>query len=300
MSIDGSGTRDDLIADARAAGHEVTVRMITDWVARGLLDQPTRQPKGRGHGSNKGLYSQNQRRLFITLLGKRPSNHLRSLARVPLYLWLYWGDDYVPTRQAIRAFDTWLGDFRVSKEAAKQAAQQLLGRVDHPDATSTARRALLKVLADIAYHGRIDEEALSKAAEAVFEPEHRLIKRAVGPVAAPLTTDNVVNLLSVRLQAAQHFRDGFVTEDHLEQARSLILETRADYLVELPGMASQVPDQLVGAFQHPSDEMKALNCGTDLLTMLGIQLRINSGRRQEHVTEFNIASTVHYRTLPHN
>lgn len=274
MSLDRPGSVDDLVADARAAGHQISTRLITDWVGHGLLDRPRRRPKGRGHGSGKGEYSANQRRLFLTLLDKRlTSQHIRSLARVPLFIWLYWGDDYVPTRQALRAFTTWLGDFRVNKAAARKAAQQFLGQLNNPQATSAARRELLDTLTDAAYCGRIDREQLRDAVADVFEPDRSVIHRAIGPVRAPLTTDSIVELIEARLSAAQRVGDGDITEQQLVLARQAHLCHLAEYLNQLPNMAAEAPANLAAAFSAPTVQALADNCGTDLLTILGLQQR---------------------------
>jgi len=279
MLINGPGTREDLVADAHATGHEITVRLITDWVSRGLLDQPTRQPKGYGRGSDKGLYSENQRRLLLSLLDKRASNHLRSLARIPLFVWLYWGDDHVPTRQALRALTTWVDDFRTSKEAASQAARLIIGQVDHPLASAEARRSLLELLTESAYCGRVDEPRIRQAVHAVFEPEHVLIKRVAGPLSAPMSTDSVVRLFTARLSAAQAVRRGVVVESQLVQAREAHRTNMAEYVARLPGMASQVPEQLADAFRQPSAQMMAETCGTDILTVLGLEFFVSDAKK---------------------
>jgi hypothetical protein len=274
VSVDRPGSIDELVADARSAGYQIGPRLITDWVAHGLLDRPKRRPKGRGHGSDKGEYAANQRRLFLTLLDKRlTSPHIRSLARIPLFIWLYWGDDYVPTRQALRAFTTWLGDFRVSKAAARKATQQFLGQLDNPQATSAARRELRDTLTAAAYCGRIDREQLRDAVAAVFEPGRSVIHRAIGPVRAPLTTDSIVELIEARLGAAQSVVGGDITEQQLSLARQAHLRHLAEYLNLLPNMTAEVPANLTAAFSAPTAQTLASNCGTDLLTVLGLQQR---------------------------
>lgn len=133
-SISGPGTIDDLVADAHAAGYpDMTVRRIHDWIAKGLLDQPRLRTRRRG--SDKAEHSADQRRLLLLVLDKRQQvAHLNALAQVPLTLWLWW-DGYVPTRQAQRAWVTWVGRGRRSQEVAREGAEGLLGQVGHPLAT---------------------------------------------------------------------------------------------------------------------------------------------------------------------
>lgn len=98
------GTIDDLLLDAREAGHpDVTERLINTWTAKGLLDHPRPRPAQRG--SHKAEHPASQRRLLLVLLEQRrrdPQPKLHTLAQVPLWLWLRC-DDWVPTRQAHKA-----------------------------------------------------------------------------------------------------------------------------------------------------------------------------------------------------
>jgi hypothetical protein len=91
------------VTQSARAGYEITVRLIRDWAQAGLLDRPRKRPAGRGRGSNQALYPANQRELLLTLLSKRAGNGISSLARIPVGIWMYWGDEYVPLRQARRA-----------------------------------------------------------------------------------------------------------------------------------------------------------------------------------------------------
>ena len=149
MTINGPGTVDDLVADAAEAGYQITVRLVRDWTQAGLLDRPHKRPAGKGHGSRQALYPENQRKLLLTLLSKRPGNGIPSLARIPVGIWMYWGDEYEPLRQARRAMLTWIGDPRSSLRRASETARTILGQLDNPAATPAARRQLRKVLTDI-------------------------------------------------------------------------------------------------------------------------------------------------------
>src|SRR5258708_18588146 len=96
MGSTGPGPVDVRGVDAAAAGYEVTVRLVRDWTQAGLLDRPRKRPAGRGRGSSPALYPENQRKLLLTLLSKRPGNSIKSLARIPAGIWMYWGDEDVP------------------------------------------------------------------------------------------------------------------------------------------------------------------------------------------------------------
>jgi hypothetical protein len=52
----------------------------------------------------------------------RPTNNIRSLARIPVGVWLNWGNEYAPTSQTRRALSTWLGDPRSSRRLVPGAS----------------------------------------------------------------------------------------------------------------------------------------------------------------------------------
>ena len=268
------GTVDDLMADARSAGFQATPRLVTDWVSHGLLDRPDLQPKGRGRGSDKGLYPASQRNLFLTLLDKRrTATHVRALARIPLSIWLYAGDDFVPTRQALRVFTTWIGDSRASLAQARWASRQVVGQLNNADAAEQDRRALLTTLTDIAYTGRADHDELDSRIRAVFEPYGSTVPKAVGHPAAPLMTSSIIDIVDARMLAARSLAQGEATENDLQDARQQHLISLAEYVAQLPTLAAHAPPHLATMFGPITDQTLVDNCGNDLLTVLGLQLR---------------------------
>jgi hypothetical protein len=283
VTISGPGTIDDLVADAAEAGYEITVRLVRDWTQAGLLDRPRKRPAGRGRGSSQALYPENQRQLLLTLLSKRPDNGIPSLARIPVGIWMYWGDEYVPLRQARRALLTWIGDPRVSLRRAKETAQAILGQLDNPAATPAARRELRNALTDIGYTGRLDTDRLERAVFDVFEPDNRQIRRAVGHPAAPLMADSVIGVAEARLTAVGLLRDGRVTDQAFYQARHAHLMAYAEYAANQPIFAGSAPDP---DMYEPVTAEKALNdCCTHLLTAIGLE-----AMHPERATQLRAAS----------
>lgn len=270
----GPGTIDDLIADAKASGYVVGPRLITDWVSLGLLDRPVRRSLGRGRGSDKALYSGNQRKLLVTLLHHRKSvRNISTLAKIPLALWVYYGDEYVSLEQAKRAFRTWLGDYRTSRERAEWSAREMLAQLDNPEAAPADRRRLRQALADIAYTGELDMTALEDAVSAVFEPRISLLRRAVGPPGALITVDVVMSLIQARLAAAKLLRDGRITDVQLKEARQAHIAHSVEYEALRPQFADQAGPELAGLFKPVTFEEKVNTCCVDLLTILGLRLR---------------------------
>ena len=222
------GTIDDMVADAAAAGYPANVRLIRDWTQQGLLDSPRRRPAGKGHGSAAALYSASQRDLLLALLYHRPGKSISSLARIPVAIWMYWGDEYVPVHQAHRALRCHLGDpqsraysreaTRASKDRAHATARAVLRQLDNPRATPAARRELLDVLTETAWTGRPDFGMLERAITAVFDAGSTQIRRATGHPAAPVTTEAMVTSVRARLAAVSALTAGQVTGEMLAQA----------------------------------------------------------------------------------
>ena len=262
----------DMVADAADRGYKVTVRLIRDWSQQGLLDYPQKRPAGKGHGSAPALYAANQRNLLLTLLHHRPGNHISSLARIPVAIWMYWGEEYVPLRQTRRALMTWLGDPRISKHAAKDAAHAVLGQIDSPRATSQARRELLAVLTEANYTGRPDFPRIEQAIRAVFEPGTKQVRRVVGHPAAPMMTDSLIGVMKARLTAVTALKNGQVRDEALLQARDAHLFAYADYAAKQPLLAAATPAKLPRLYEPVTAET-ALNqsCG-HLLTAIGLEL----------------------------
>lgn len=269
-AITEPGTIDELVADAAQRGHVVGVRLIRDWTERGLLDYPQHRPAGKGHGSRPALYPASQRNLLLTLLHHRPTNTVRSLARIPVGIWTYWGDEFVPASQALRAMNTWLGNPRVSLAQARQTAQAILRQLDHPDATAAARRELLETVSKIANTSRVDFPGLERAVRNVFEPGHNRIRRAVGHPAAPMMAQSIVDVTRARLTAVSRLKAGKVTEDEFRQARHLHLITYAEYAAEQPQLAATAPAGHRDMYEPVTAEQALINCCGHLLTTIGM------------------------------
>ena len=272
MPIAEPGTIDDLVADAARAGHPITVRLLRDWTQVGLLDQPRKRPSGRGRGSSQALYPANQRELLLTLLAKRPGNGISSLARIPVGIWMYWGDEFVPLRQARRAMLTWLGNPRASLRRARQTAKTIVGQLDNPAATPAARRELRNVLTEISYAGQFDEDRLERAAFDVFEPQVSQIRLVLGHPAAPLMVDSVIAAIKARVIAAAHLSENRVANEVFYRARHSHLTRYAEYAVRQPVFASSTPPQSLGMYE-PVTAPTALNeCCIHLLTTIGLEI----------------------------
>ncbi|WP_300609105.1 hypothetical protein [Trebonia sp.] len=276
------GTIDDLVRDADVAGHKITTRLIRDWTEHGLLDKPQKRPAGKGHGSVPALYPANQRNLLLTLLHHRPGNNISSLARIPVAIWMYWGDEWVPLRQARRALMRYLGDpasntyakdaKRASKERARAVAQAILCQLDNPAATPRARRELLAAVTDAAYTGEPDLKWLDRAYRDVFEPGAGTIRKAVGHPSAPFTIDAMIGLTEARLAAVNALTAGNVTDEALISARDAHVFAYAEYAAKQHGLAATAPSGTGHLYEPVTAEDTLSNCCGHLLTAIGLEI----------------------------
>jgi hypothetical protein len=272
-AITEPGTIDDLVADARAAGYSATSRLVRDWTEAGLLDYPQKRPAGRGRGSRPAIYTAEQRMLFLTLLHHRQAgNHIQSLARIPVGIWMYWGDQHVPLRLARRAFLTWIGDPRVSLQRAKETARQILGQLDNPRASSKARQRLTRVLTDVNYTGTADFAELEDSIRDVFEPDTNLIRRAVGHPAAPVMTESFIAVAKARLMAVQRLLADEVSDEAFVQAREAHIYAYAEYAARQPMLALSSPAMRPVLYEPVAAENALNDCCRHLLTAIGMEI----------------------------
>ncbi|MFF0382996.1 hypothetical protein [Streptomyces sp. NPDC004286] len=275
-SISGPGSIDDLVADAHAAGYpDVTVRRIHDWIAKGLLDQPRLRTRRRG--SDKAEHSATQRLLLLLLDKRQQVQHLSALAQVPLAMWLWW-DGYVPTRQAQRAWVTWVGRGRRNQEVAREGALGLLEQVGHQLATPTARARFVRIITELGngkaltVRGRAE---LLDAVRDVMEPDTAFaassLIRALGPAQTPMTVDAVVTHVEALCTALCRTLDGTVNHGLLERARTVQRTSTAGYLAQRGDFAAEA-GQLADLFREPSLQEQFDQAGPQLLLVLGMHL----------------------------
>ena len=282
MVITEPGTISDMVADAAAAGYEANERLIRDWTQQGLLDSPQRRPAGKGHGSAAALYPASQRELLLMLLHQRPGKSISSLARVPVAIWMYWGEEHVPLRQAHRALLRHLGDpqartyardaTRASQDRARATAQTVLRQMDNPRATPAARRELLDVVAEAAWTGQPDFAALERAITAVFDAGTTRIHRAIGHPAAPITSQSMIISVRARLAAVTALTSKRVTGEMLTQARDTHLFEYAEYMAMRPALATAAPPGAPELYAPVTMEDTLANCCGHLLSALGMEI----------------------------
>ncbi|MFJ2766260.1 hypothetical protein [Streptomyces sp. NPDC087300] len=219
------GTIDDLLHDARTAGHpDVTERLINTWTAKGLLDHPRQRPAQRG--SLKAEHPASQRRLLLILLEQRrrePQPKLHSLAQVPLWLWLR-SDDWVPTRQAHKALLTWLGRGRRSQQIARDGALDPLAPLPGLPATAPVRARLVRLVTRLSLASQLtplEHSQLQSAVRAVLVPDDGSTRAEPPADQSRVTVDDVVAHAETVILGVQHLLRGRPSHQLMEQARAL-------------------------------------------------------------------------------
>lgn len=261
-AIPGPGTIDDLVADAAGAGHRVTRRMVHDWVAKGLINSPERRREGPT-GSLKALHSLDQRVLFFHLSAMRAGGaSIRDLAEMVIRIWFSL-DDCVPTRQALKALQTWVGEPRSSLVEARRLALMHTEPFtsDRRLGTARDRRDLLRVVSDVFYTGRVDRDLLEEKSRPIFEPREQFISviRSHNTTAVA-DFESLVILLETITRAGQSVKDGTVTEALLDQAGALIRHYVDTYsrpvgmadLLTVLSMFAVDPDSRLGEMRQDS------------------------------------------------
>ena len=278
-------TLKELQAEARARGFNPSERMIKDWIGLGLLDQAQRRGLGRGQGI-VATWSENQKELLLQLLAKRGEiTRVASLCNIPVFVWLWWGDDYVPTRQALRALSTWAGTQEATSwRRASWTAEQLVEHVAGPGATRAQRKRLIDLIAHTAYGAPFDADAVKAAFDEILDSTYAHL-----PAPVRMTGEMYTFLVEARLTAVRWLHQKKVELAALTWARAEYLTSRREYQQLLPslfeadpeGAAKLLPASEGGVVLTPTTEQIANSACLDALTLLGIYLLgIERGRQE--------------------
>lgn len=262
-------TRSELVLEARARGHRITTSLIEDWVNLGLLDQAQRHGRGRGRGVAAG-WSRHQRDLLLDLLARReqvrPS--VKTLAKVPVGIWVYFGDEYIPLRQVRRALETYAGIRRRPRLNHRSVAARLIWRIARPGARRQAVIDLVEALVESGRAGRLDVEALAS-----------LLDEVVGPPQpdAQLDGRRLLAIYAARFAARTRFHE--LEDWHFRWARAFHWWASKEYAAEWPVLAA---DPRFGPLhERPSLESGFNEACGNLLQILGMALMLNDAALPE-------------------
>jgi len=94
----------------------------------------------------------------------------------------------------------------------------MLGQIAGPYTTEQARQELLNAVTWANWSGRPDFDRLERAIRAVFEPDYKTLRKAIGHISAPVTADAMVVAAKARLTAVSALARGEVTDAALVRA----------------------------------------------------------------------------------
>ena len=237
-------TKAQLVAAAMAHGYRATDRLLTDWQAAGLLDQPTKRGLGRGKGI-EALWPESQLRLWLLLLQKRGEvTQVPVLCNIPVGLWLYFGDDYASVRQVRKCMRTWSYRYGSSRghNRAKQEARALLAGVPI-EGSKNAKADLISAMAKALLQGISSDEERRRL-------RHRLLGSVIKGGQEESAATATVDVVLARLLGAQHLGRGDVADHiiawarvwHLFGLRTYMAAHEAGSLPNIPGIDFNVPD----------------------------------------------------------
>ena len=229
-------TRDQLVDLARKSGLQCSARLITEWAQIGILDQPERVGRSDGKRGAYYLWPDTQKDLLLTVLAKRGEvRHIKSLVQVPVGIWMYWGDEWVPIRQVRRALTTSTGLFGPpnSYERALANAREVVRGLRREGVSRGEMNELRDELAGQLHRGRIDPDVLRPLIEVIVSTDPRT--GGWGPFG--LGVDEIVTWIQATVVAVAQLEsvsDGQLHESRARQRlallnlREIMEEPRAD------------------------------------------------------------------------
>lgn len=242
MGTEDEWTAADLVEEARSRGFtKVSRRLVVDWTEVGLLDSPIRRPLPKG-GSEPAVWSNHQAELFFALLDKRrTANRVATLCNIPVFVWLGWGETFVPIRQVRRAMRTYSERYKTgSGRAAAFTAKETFRILGVTKPTPRQRDLLVNALTDLTAQPHSEVGDLeSHLADA--------LETAIAPHGTRLDLPTVTNLIwatNCRLAAAAAFRDDTdadaLPDQVFQSAQFLYRQSAPDYLQH--GYSTAGPD----------------------------------------------------------
>ena len=239
-------TKEEMLRLAASAGLPADGTLFDRWVTQGLLDAA--QTEGRGYRSGVlRTWPGGQAQLWLTLLSKRREGAKpRDLANGPVFIWLLWGEDYVPLRQVRRVVETWAEVGRKApRHDYRHAARRLVKDVAAPGVDHHARDALVEALVDSARARDLDEERVEA-----------LVRRVVGARDASAEVDGPRIFESLRAQFAGVRTFAKFGNAEFKWARALYLVASQSYARDWPQLAA---DPRFGRLYEPYDAAHIVN-----------------------------------------
>lgn len=262
-------SRSSLVRAARDQGYgEVSERLVTDWAANGLLDRPQRTGRGKGRGSGAFYeWPEEQLALFLSLLEHRAQvKRQAGLCVIPVGIWLYWGDQWVPLRQVKVALRTWwdgaggTGLWRRASDNARTVVNAFAPRRSPADVKKQLRDELTQAI----YGATFDVERIGPLVERLLE---------VGPGQGrwgPLqnTPEEVVDGMRAMIVAISRYDE--LSDGYFIECRARHRNMTIGYLRDYPRWSSH---PVYGSWFEAPDLQFLMNRACQILMMeLGMRL----------------------------
>ena len=280
-------TRAELLADVAGQGYGFSAAAFRDWQSKGLIadaDRDRRWSDGRP-GSEPGLWSENQRKCLIALLGLRdqytaakPPPDISGLGNVVVWWWLYW-DGIVELPQARKALRTWVrpqlggprGGAR-SPQRLRKAAGATVRQLAGQGSRRSTRTQVAASLADLYWTD--DQPGLGRLiadVRAVMDPAST--GRVVGSTVEPVRPDQVGRCIEAPIRAAHALLadPASLTDQDWDFGRRFLRHAWSEYVRDQPLLAGTNLDHAFG-YQHPEVAMQVRGASRSLLTVLGLRI----------------------------
>jgi hypothetical protein len=268
-------TRKNMVKAAREAGFgDVSERLVTDWASKGLLDRPHRTQRGKGNGRGAFYeWPETQRDLFLTLLSKRPEvKGVTTLCQIPVGVWLYWGDQWVPLRQVRLALPTWWSTAgRTGWDRSLSIARQVVDTMAPSDMPRKAKAELRELVAGALDGGVFPRDLISSTIQAAFN--HKSPAGTYGPFEQRAT--QVVDGMWSMVVAMQHYDE--LTDGMFLEAKARLEPIILNYVQQWPVLSQ---DPIYGpTYEQPTREFFINRSCSQLLIGLGLQILANADGR---------------------
>lgn len=267
-------TKKQMFHALHSQGLRVDESFLEDLQKLGLMRPPShRKGKGRGMGRVSGLWSGQQVELLKSLCQLRDRQKLHSVAarcNLPVWVWLYWGDDYgITLEQVQQVMTTWAKRVQfLSREEAHRGAHHLVDLVANHN--TGGKRQAQQELAKLLYDGVEDADTLSESLAHASDP----MRPANGPRQLPVTPDLITDMIRSRRTAITALVDRQRLPDiQWLWARHAHLSSMSSYLQDLPGYAHEASGTSVAAlFSQETLETLLPRACIELVSVLGTGL----------------------------
>ncbi len=257
-----------MVKEARDAGFsEVSDRLVTDWVTQGLLDQPERTARGKGQGRG-ALYQwpETQRDLFLTLLAKRPDAPSRAaMCSIPVGIWMYWGDEWIPLRQVRIALKTWWDrPSRFGWQRVLDTARLVVKTIAPPGTPRAVKSEFRELVAGALESQVFPRDELTESIQRLLNLRSR--DGGWGPYRSPAA--EVVDGMWSMVVAMQHYDE--ITDGMFREARARLRPIMLGYVAEWPTLSR---DPVYGqSYEQPTWDFLINHSCPQLLIGLGLQV----------------------------